>query len=101
MCNLIFENIQTGGGEHKSFIQFVIFLTFIPVPDPKVITDLRKITAVPDFTPKSPQEICERLLVTCYMGTENSSKETKDRANILAKAIGRYVSNSRNVLSYD
>lgn len=57
--------------------------------DPKVLTDLRKITAVPDFLPKTAQEICERLLVTCYMGTENSSRETKERANILAKMIGR------------
>lgn len=57
--------------------------------DPKVLMDLRKITGVSDFLPKSAQEICERLLVTCYMGSENSSKETKDRANILAKMIGR------------
>lgn len=51
--------------------------------------DLRKITGVPDFSPNNAQEICERLLVTCYMGTENSSKETKDRANGLARLIGR------------
>lgn len=59
--------------------------------DPKVLIDLRKITGVPDFSPKNSQEICERLLVTCYMGTDNSSKETKERANLLAKVIGRCV----------
>lgn len=33
----------------------------------------------PDSTwmPKTPQELCGRLFCTCFMGTENSSKETR------------------------
>lgn len=57
--------------------------------DPKVLADVRRITADAEYTPKSAQELCYRILVTCYMGTENSSHETKTRANSLAAAIGR------------
>ncbi|KAH7707703.1 Protein QNS-1 b [Aphelenchoides avenae] len=35
-----------------------------------------------------PAELCSRLLYTCYMGSENSSKMTKDCADGLAKDIG-------------
>lgn len=71
MCRLIVENIQKGG-------------------DPRVLSDVRRITADAEYTPKSAQELCNRILVTCYMGTENSSKETKTRAAALAAAIGSY-----------
>ncbi|KOB67091.1 putative glutamine-dependent NAD(+) synthetase [Operophtera brumata] len=33
-----------------------------------------------DYTPSDPMELCNRLLVTCYMATENSSQQTKQRA---------------------
>ncbi|CAH1996567.1 unnamed protein product [Acanthoscelides obtectus] len=71
MCTLIMENVQRGG-------------------DSKVLSDLRRITGDPEYTPKSASELCNRFLVTCYMGTENSSKETKQRAAALAAAIGSY-----------
>lgn len=58
-----------------------------------MLADVRRITADAEYTPKSPQELCNRILVTCYMGTENSSKETKNRASGLAVAIGRSVTN--------
>lgn len=32
-----------------------------------------------------------RIFHTCYMGTENSSKDTRDRARMLAEVIGRYL----------
>jgi NAD+ synthase (glutamine-hydrolysing) len=38
--------------------------------------------------PRDAQEISNRLFVTCYMGTQNSSAETRDRARDLAAAIG-------------
>ncbi|XP_048517441.1 glutamine-dependent NAD(+) synthetase [Dendroctonus ponderosae] len=71
MCRMIVDNIQRIG-------------------DPKVLADVRRITADAEYTPKSAQELCNRILVTCYMGTENSSHETKNRANSLAAAIGSY-----------
>lgn len=44
-----------------------------------------------EYMPKVASELCNKLLVTCYMGTENSSKETKNRAATLAAQIGRQV----------
>ncbi|CAG9861119.1 unnamed protein product [Phyllotreta striolata] len=68
MCNLIMEAIHQGG-------------------DQKVLSDLRRILANPEYTPKSPQELCNKILFTCYMGSENSSKETRARADALAGTI--------------
>lgn len=47
----------------------------------QVLSDVRKIMCQPDYTPTDPMELCNRLLVTCYMATENSSQETKQRAS--------------------
>ena len=33
--------------------------------------------------------LCRHLLTTCYMGTVNSSRETRQRAHQLADQIGR------------
>ena len=41
----------------------------------------------PQFTPKTYQDIVNEILVTCYLGTKNSSFETRDRAQRLAKGI--------------
>lgn len=54
----------------------------------QVLHDVRKILADPEYTPKKAAELCNRLLVTCYMGTENSSSETRQRASKLANQIG-------------
>ena len=37
-----------------------------------------------------PCELANRLLYTCYIGTENSSRETRKRAKHLAEQIGAY-----------
>lgn len=42
------------------------------------------------YVPLDPQEFCNRIFHTCYMGTENSSAETRKRAKDLANAIGAY-----------
>ncbi|GAD93546.1 glutamine-dependent NAD(+) synthetase [Paecilomyces variotii No. 5] len=59
----------------------------------EVITDVRRVCGEPEdseWLPKTPQEVCNRIFHTCYMGTENSSKETRERAKNLAKDIGAY-----------
>eukprot|EP01049_Picozoa_sp_SAG25_P024672 SAG25_NODE_11262_length_309_cov_0.961905_1_plen_73_part_01 len=38
----------------------------------------------PEWSPGSAQELCGRVLCTCYMGTTNSSEETCIRARVLA-----------------
>ncbi|UZJ54145.1 hypothetical protein CBS101457_003465 [Exobasidium rhododendri] len=59
----------------------------------QVLSDVRRICGEPEdgkWAPQEPQEVASRIFVTCYMGTENSSEETRDRARGLAKAIGAY-----------
>lgn len=54
-----------------------------------VLADVRRICEQSDlWVPESPQEIAQHLFVTCYMGTENSSKDTRQRAKDLARDIG-------------
>jgi NAD+ synthase (glutamine-hydrolysing) len=42
------------------------------------------------YLPTDPREFCGRIFHTCYMGTENSSADTRGRAKALAEAIGAY-----------
>jgi NAD+ synthase (glutamine-hydrolysing) len=60
-----------------------------------VIADARRIVGEPeesDYIPTEARELCGRIMHTCYMGTENSSSDTRARAKDLADAIGRSVS---------
>lgn len=56
----------------------------------QVLQDVRRVTRSPDYTPSDPKELTNRLLHTCYMGTRNSSSETRNRAENLAKQLGSY-----------
>lgn len=61
--------------------------------DKQVIADARRIAGEPEdsgYIPSDPHEFAGRIFHTCYMGTENSSAETRNRAKDLAAAIGRY-----------
>ncbi|TFK71373.1 glutamine-dependent NAD(+) synthetase with GAT domain-containing protein [Pluteus cervinus] len=61
--------------------------------DPQVISDARRMVGEPpdsDYVPTDAREFCNRVFHTCYMGTENSSSETRRRAKQLADAIGSY-----------
>lgn len=40
--------------------------------------------------PESHEEMIKTIMYTAYMGTENSSEETKVRARIIAEEIGAY-----------
>ncbi|KAL9613085.1 MAG: hypothetical protein Q9167_002342 [Letrouitia subvulpina] len=73
MTRLVYEASQTGNEQ--------------------VIKDMRRICGEPEdsaWLPSDPPQLCERIFHTCYMGTENSSKQTRDRACQLAKDIGSY-----------
>ena len=62
--------------------------------DTQVIADARRIAGElegSDYVPADARELCGRIMHTCYMGTENSSAETRGRAKELAGAIGRFV----------
>ncbi|TIA90965.1 hypothetical protein E3P99_01305 [Wallemia hederae] len=59
----------------------------------QVIADVRRITGEPDdstYVPWDHRELCNRIFYTSYMGTENSSDETRQRAKDLANDIGSY-----------
>ncbi|XP_047733174.1 glutamine-dependent NAD(+) synthetase isoform X3 [Prionailurus viverrinus] len=56
----------------------------------EVLGDVRTIVDQLDYTPRDPRELCGRVLTTCYMASENSSRETRDRAAELAQQIGSH-----------
>ncbi|KAJ1725878.1 glutamine-dependent NAD(+) synthetase, partial [Coemansia biformis] len=62
--------------------------------DQQTIDDIRRCVGEsqvgPDYIPKSAHELAGHIFYTSYMGTQNSSAETRARANDLAKAIGSY-----------
>ncbi|GLB41773.1 putative NAD synthetase family protein [Lyophyllum shimeji] len=61
--------------------------------DMTVIADARRMTGEPQdstYVPSDPREFANRIFHTCYMGTENSSAETRKRAKQLSEAIGSY-----------
>ncbi|EDW00290.1 glutamine-dependent NAD(+) synthetase [Drosophila grimshawi] len=62
----------------------------VQLGDAQVLYDIRKILADTDYTPDNPAALCNRLLVTCFMGSVNSSKETRRRASQLASQLGSY-----------
>lgn len=70
MCNLVVESVKCGNA--------------------KALSDIRIIVADPGYIPTDPKELCNRIFVTLYMGTKNSSKETRNRAALLASQIGSH-----------
>jgi len=68
MCQLIVQNVAKGNAQ--------------------VLEDVRKITGEEGYTPTDAKDLANRLLYTCYMGTTNSSNDTRDRASKLAGEIG-------------
>lgn len=75
MCHLVVEAIEKG--------------------EKQVITDMLRIVGEnPDSTyrPRNAQELSHKILHTVYMGTSNSSSETRDRAANVSGQIGAYHS---------
>lgn len=70
MCRLVVQAIEDGNEQ--------------------VLLDIRSLTKEPEFFPKSPQEIAHRLFYSSFMGTVNSSRETRARAKTLSSKIGSY-----------
>lgn len=59
----------------------------------QVIADARRLACEEedsDYLPTDPAEFANRIFYTCYMGTSNSSRETRERAKVLAGVIGSY-----------
>ncbi|KAJ1887508.1 glutamine-dependent NAD(+) synthetase [Coemansia sp. IMI 209127] len=58
--------------------------------DAQTLADVRRIVGDDAYEPGSAQELANHLLYTGYMGTQNSTAETRDRARRLAIDIGSY-----------
>ena len=85
----------SGGLDSSSVALFVygmakLVLESIEDKETTALVDLRRVTGEKNFTPKSPEGIVSRLLTTCYMGTKNSSTETRSRAKWLAEKLGAF-----------
>lgn len=72
MCQRVVEEISTGSERSKA----------------KLLADVRKITKRPQYTPSDWRDLCGKIFVTCYMASEYSGNETRERADALAKEIG-------------
>lgn len=70
MCRLVLEEVEKGNKQ--------------------ALEDIQMLTKEPDFVPKTPQEIANRIFYSSFMGTVNSSKETRSRAKELSNVIGSY-----------
>lgn len=91
MCRLV--SAAAGRGGTFFFGSILIRNLLILVLETQVILDARRIAGEPedsDYLPLDPREFASRIFHTCYMGTENSSVETRRRAKQLSAAIGRY-----------
>ncbi|XP_051885146.1 glutamine-dependent NAD(+) synthetase isoform X1 [Pristis pectinata] len=56
----------------------------------QVLEDARRVVNDPNYIPKEPRELCQRIFTTCYMASENSSQDTCNRAKELAEQIGSH-----------
>jgi len=74
MCQRLVEELRSGTASVRSKEQ--------------VLKDIRRVTKLPDFTPADAKELCGKLFVTCYMASQFSGSETRERAALLAEAIG-------------
>lgn len=75
MCKLVFKSIRNG--------------------EESTLRDLRKVVGLKDYDPKSPEEIVSKLFHTCFMGTVNSSGETRSRTMFLGY-IGGFKASRAN-----
>ncbi|KAI0465663.1 NAD+ synthase [Xylaria cf. heliscus] len=85
----------SGGLDSSTVALFVygmakVVLSSIESGSKSTLADLRRVTGLKDLVPKTPEEIVNLLLTTCYMGTVNSSEETRSRAEMLSTKIGAY-----------
>lgn len=73
MCQLLCHAVQKGCGP--------------------VLEDIRRVCGESrdsQYVPTDPRELASRIFHTCFMGTNNSSRDTRERAKALADDIGAY-----------
>jgi NAD+ synthase (glutamine-hydrolysing) len=89
----------SGGADSSAVATIVMAMCYLVYdeatdskPNEQVLKDLRRICGQEgdDWVPSSSQEIASHVLHTIFMGTENSSQNTTNRAKRLGAAIGSY-----------
>ncbi|CAB4060566.1 E6.3.5.1 [Lepeophtheirus salmonis] len=55
--------------------------------DEQALHDIRRVVGESDYVPIEPKELCSRIFVTCFMGSESAPEENKSRAKKLAQQI--------------
>ena len=74
MCQLVIESVSKGNQQ--------------------TLADIREVLADETYVPSSAHNLANRILHTCYMASENSSKDTKDRAQAISEQIGNFHLNA-------
>jgi len=54
----------------------------------QTLEDVQRITKRPGYVPADWRELCGKIFVTCYMASQFSGDETRERALLLAEQIG-------------
>lgn len=54
----------------------------------QVLEDVRRVVGDTSYCPRDPKELCGLIFTTCYMASENSSADTRNRAQELSNQIG-------------
>ncbi|XP_072277656.1 glutamine-dependent NAD(+) synthetase [Pyxicephalus adspersus] len=88
--------LPLSGGVDSSAVACIVYsmcrlvCQAVDMGNKEVLHDVRQIVGDENYVTTTPNELCNRLLTTCYMATENSSTETRERASMLSQQIGSY-----------
>ena len=85
----------SGGADSSSVATIISILTRLIFDEISknsefVLSELRRIVRNEKYFPESARDIANQILVTCYMGTKNSTDITRESSRNLAEEIGSY-----------
>lgn len=84
LANRLMEIIQKEPGSGKSVHENIM----IEEKRQEILGELRRVVKEDDFEPKTAHDIVKKIFFTRYLGTDNSSEETRLRAEKLAAFVG-------------
>ena len=89
----------SGGADSSSTVALVgsmcqMVVKSISRGNQQTLADVRKVLGDETYLPSSAHDLANRILHTCYMASENSSKDTKDRAQAISEQIGNFHLNA-------
>ena len=89
----------SGGADSSSTVALVgsmcqMVVKSISRGNQQTLADVRKVLGDETCMPSSAHDLANRILHTCYMASENSSKDTKDRAQAISEQIGNFHLNA-------